>query len=134
MENNTAMNAVMWGIRHHVRYHVGNMFLSFEDLWDLDPVMVNDTYVKMVACLEKVKASIDISLEPTEERKNAEELQHMIDALLYVYETKSAEALERLAEEEKRKQKKRIMEIIARKKQSELENKPIEELEAMLEE
>ena len=58
----------------------------------------------------------------------------MIDALLYVYETKSAELKEKLAEEEKSKQKKRIMEIIARKEQSELENKSVEELKAMLEE
>ena len=134
MENNTAMNSVIYVVRHHLRYNLGALFLNFEDLWDLDPVMLNDKYVKMVAALDKVKASIDISLEPTEALKNAEELQHMIDALLYVYETKSAEMREKLAEEEKRKQKKRIMEIIARKEQSELENKSVEELKAMLEE
>lgn len=134
MENTTAMNSIIYVARHHLRYNVGGLLLSFEDLWTLDPVLLNDKYVKMVASLEKVKASVDISLEPTEARRNAEELQHMIDALLYVYETKSAELKEKLAEEEKRKQKKRIMEIIARKEQSELENKSVEELKAMLEE
>lgn len=134
MENNTAMNSVIYVVRHHLRYNLGALFLNFEDLWDLDPVMLNDKYIIMVAGLEKVKASIDISLEPTKARENAEELQHMINALLYVYETKSAEVKEKLAEEEKRKQKKRIMEIIARKEQSELENKSVEELKAMLEE
>ena len=68
MENTTAMNSIIYVARHHLRYNFGGMLLSFEDLWGLDPVMLNDRYVRMVASLEKVKASFDISLEPTEAR------------------------------------------------------------------
>lgn len=134
MENNTAFESIVYVTKNSLRYSFGSYLLSFEDLWSIDQERLNAQHVRLVKALRELEESIEISREPKAPFRGTEELQHMDNALLYVLETRASEAAAKLAEEEKRKQKKRIMEIIARKEQSELENKSVEELKAMLEE
>jgi hypothetical protein len=104
--------------------------ISVEDLWDLS-----------ISDIDKVYTSINHALKATKDEgllvKKDEKIETMelqLGIIKHVYETKTAEAKQRVAEYEKKEKLRRIDEIITKKQDSELEGKTIEELTAMREE
>lgn len=102
--------------------------LNTEDLFDLSLENLDAIYKKLNS---KVKESGEESLLGTKTKVD-EELEIQINIVKYIVEDKLEERDRISKEREIRKQKQKIMEIIADKEDSELEGKSIDELKAML--
>lgn len=102
--------------------------LNTEDLFDLSLENLDAIYKKLNS---KVKESGEESLLGTKSKLD-EELEVQINIVKYIVEGKLEERDRISKEREIRKQKQKIMEIIADKEDSELEGKSIDELKAML--
>lgn len=109
--------------------------LSVEDLWD---VPLTSTRAN-IANLNNIAKEISRKLKEAGEedfvnpKSNADELlQLKLDIIKHVIHTKQAENEALRATAERKEKKTRIMELIARKQDQELEGKPLEELQAMV--
>lgn len=120
-------------VREKYRFETGDgKLVTVEDLWDL-PLTANRL------SLDDVAKTINRKLKQVEEEsfvvtRNREDtvLQNKLDIVKYVISVKIAERDAKVNEQRKRQQNQEIRAIIERKKQSELESKSVEELEAML--
>lgn len=117
------MNLFEVAVREKYRFPYKGM-ISTEDLWDLS-----------VNALDSIFKTLN------KERKNADEeslldvkdnvntiLENKIAIIKYVVNVKQAEAAEKLLEREKKQQKQKIMNLIAKKQDETLENMSQEEL------
>ena len=117
------MNLFEISVREKYRFPYKGM-ISTEDLWDLS-----------VNALDSIFKTLN------KERKNADEeslldvkdnvnttLENKIAIIKYVVNVKQAEAAEKLLEREKKQQKQKIMNLIAKKQDETLENMSQEEL------
>ena len=102
--------------------------LSVEDLWDLDLRQLDEIYKGLNS--QKKQQSEDSLLET----KTVEDtvLEMKIDIIKYIVETKQEEKNKLQLAAERKEKKEKIMAIIARKQDSELEEKSIEELHETL--
>jgi hypothetical protein len=101
--------------------------ISTEDLWDLGETDLNSIYTYINRDLKAVQ---DEGLM-ARKGKNVEVMELQLAIVKHVYETKVREAEQKMLEIEKSEKKRRIEEIIAKKQDSELEGKTVEELAAM---
>lgn len=111
--------------------------LSVEQLWDLSKDEIGELAIairKRIADTRGTAGDSELDfLKPTEQKEETtEELTFRI--LKDIYQTKQAEEDKAHRAAEKRLKNRRILELIAKKQDEALENKSIEELEAMLEE
>lgn len=117
------MNLFEVAVREKYRFPYKGM-ISTEDLWDLS-----------VNALDSIFKTLN------KERKNADEeslldvkdnvnttLENKIAIIKYVVNVKQTEAAEKLLEREKKQQKQKIMNLIAKKQDETLENMSQEEL------
>lgn len=117
------MNLFEVAVREKYRFPYKGM-ISTEDLWDLS-----------VNALDSIFKTLN------KERKNADEeslldvkdnvnttLENKIAIIKYVVNVKQTEAAEKLLEREKKQQKQKIMNMIAKKQDETLENMSQEEL------
>lgn len=117
------MNLFEIAVREKYRFPYKGM-ISTEDLWDLS-----------VGSLDSIFKTLN------KERKNADEeslldvkdnvnttLENKIAIIKYVVNVKQTEAAEKLLEREKKQQKQKIMNLIAKKQDETLENMSQEEL------
>lgn len=117
------MNLFEIAVREKYRFPYKGM-ISTEDLWDLS-----------VNALDSIFKTLN------KERKNADEeslldvkdnvnttLENKIAIIKYVVNVKQTEAAEKLLEREKKQQKQKIMNLIAKKQDETLENMSQEEL------
>ena len=104
--------------------------LTTEQLWDLTPNELNDIWVDIQKKLKSFET--DSLLEASSNSSEKEVLECKANIIRYIVETKLDE--QRMKENDivRRQHNDRIRDIIARKKDEELENKSIEELEALL--
>ena len=103
--------------------------ISVEDLWDLTASQLDRVYK---ALKKDQKTSNEESLMATRTSEDSL-LDNKIELVKYIFEAKQAEKLAAVAKAEEAAKKKRIRELIASKKEAELESKSIEELEKLLE-
>jgi hypothetical protein len=101
--------------------------ISTEELWDLSVKELDAVYTSINHTLKAVKD--EGLLKKKDSRTEGMELQLAI--VKRVYEVKTEEAQQKVAEMERREKKRRIEELIAKKQDSELEGKSLEELTAM---
>jgi hypothetical protein len=111
--------------------------LSVEDLWDLPLTSAKGANLDEIArALHKQlkESDSDISfVKPASLTKTkVEELQARFDVVKAVIDVKVAERDANLAAKDKAEKKQRLMEIISKKKDAELEGKSVEDLQAML--
>lgn len=117
------MNLFEIAVREKYRFPYKGM-ISTEDLWDLS-----------VNALDSIFKTLN------KERKNADEeslldvkdnvnttLENKIAIIKYIVNVKQTEAAEKLLEREKKQQKQKIMNLIAKKQDETLENMSQEEL------
>lgn len=102
--------------------------ISVEDLWDLTLTQLDRVYK---ALAKDKKAGDEESLMATRSTEDAI-VDQKIEIVKFIFETKNAEKMAAFEKAEADAKKKRIREIIASKKDAELENKSIEELEKLL--
>jgi len=101
--------------------------ISTEDLWDLDVEELDGIYKNLMA--EKKDSETESLLS---EKKTDSILENKIEIVKYIFGVKveEAKAAELRAENAAKKQK--ILSILARKQDAELENKSAEELEKLI--
>jgi hypothetical protein len=101
--------------------------ISIEDLWDLSFEELDAIYTTINHSLKAIKD--DGLLKKKDDHVTIMELQ--LSLITRVYEVKTAEVEAKASEKERLAKKKRIEELIAKKQDSELEGKSLEELQAM---
>jgi hypothetical protein len=101
--------------------------ISTEDLWDLKPEALDEIYRQTNAELKEM--SEDSLLEKKQTGAGVLELQVAI--VKHVFEVKIAEAEAKKNAQERKAKKERILEIIAKKQDEDLEGKSLDELKAL---
>lgn len=104
--------------------------MTVEDLWSLR-VEDLDAIFKMLN--RQKKTADEDSLLATKSAEN-QDLANKIDIVRYIVSVKLAEAAERVSAAEKKAQRDKIMEIVAKKKDKALEDMGIDDLMKKLEE
>lgn len=104
--------------------------LTTEDLYDLSVEELDAIFKSLNA---KLKQSNEESLLQTKSSAD-EELDNKIAIIKYIVEEKMKKANDKAQEKAKREQREKILEVLASKQDQALQNKTVEELEAMLEE
>lgn len=102
--------------------------ISVEDLWDLSPANLDIVFKALNA--EKKQAETESLLSAKTDADSILDIK--LSIVRYIVAVKLAEAEKRAKAKEVKEQKQRIMEIIANKQDSALQNKSVEELQAML--
>lgn len=117
-----------------LRFDTPKGALTVEQLFDLSMTDLSATIRKVNTALKKEQAVDDelafLEGKDITETQNSLRFKILKDVYLTKKEARDAAVLD----DEKRKQKQRIAEIIAKKRDEALENKSLEELEAMLNE
>lgn len=116
-------------IRGKFRFPFKGM-ISVEDLWDLS---VRDLDTVFKSLNSQVKKAKEESLLDTKTKED-ETLDTMIEIVKYIVAIKLTEEQQRHQVKEQREQKQKIMEILSAKKDEDLQNKSVEELQKMLNE
>ena len=106
-----------------------NGWISAEDLWDLSPAQLDRVYK---ALKKDQKASNEESLLAIRTSEDSA-LDAKIELVKFIFDTKQAEKLAAVSKAEADAKKKHIRELIADKKDEELKNMSVEDLEKMLE-
>lgn len=104
--------------------------LSVEDLWDLTNKDLDAIFKSLNRELKKNEEESLFSNHTKEDKT----LANKIKIVSYIFTTKQEENEKCKANMEKKKQREQIAEILAKKKNTSLENKSVEELTAMLSE
>lgn len=104
--------------------------MTVEDLWSLR-VEDLDAIFKM---LNRQKKTVDEDSLLATKSAEDQDLANKIDIVRYIVSVKLAEAAERVSAAEKKAQRDKIMEIVAKKKDKALEDMGIEDLMKKLEE
>jgi len=102
--------------------------VSVEDLWDLDVKYLDSIFKTLNA---EAKESNEESLLATKSQED-EILNIKIEIVKYIVKVKLDEEAARLQARERKEKKQRIMEIVASKQDADLQNKSVEELQAMI--
>jgi hypothetical protein len=104
--------------------------VSVEDLWDLSAENLDSIFKTLNS---QVKQANEESLLVTKTKED-ETLSIMIEIVKYIVKVKLEEEAVRLQARDRREKKQKIMEIVASKQDADLQNKSVEELQAMLNE
>lgn len=102
--------------------------ISVEDLWDLTPDNLDTVFKTLNAEKKQVETESLLSAKSASDT----ELDIKIDIVRHIVAVKRSEAEKRAKAKEIKAQKQKIMEIIATKQDAALNNKSVEELQAML--
>lgn len=102
--------------------------ISVEDLWDLSVKSLDLVYKSLNSELKQVQEEslLDIKTE------SDKELDLKIEIIRYIVGVKLEEEKSRLKSKEQKEQKQKILEVLAAKQDQELNNKSVEELQAIL--
>ncbi|MEQ6355178.1 hypothetical protein ABNX05_11165 [Lysinibacillus sp. M3] len=102
--------------------------ITVEDLWDLSVQNLDSIFKSLNTELKQVSEE---SLLQTKSSAD-EELENKIAIIKYIVEVKVREANKKTQEKAQREQREKILEIIEAKQNQDLQDKTIEELQAML--
>ncbi|MDO0213526.1 hypothetical protein KLN56_10775 [Clostridioides difficile] len=102
--------------------------ISVEDLWDLRLEQLDEVYKTLTTEMKKANEESLLKIKT----KDQKDVELKIKIVKYVVELKLIEVENRNKEKKKKEQKQQILELINKKKNQELENKSIEELNSMI--
>ena len=111
-------------IRTKLRFESSKGILTVEDLWDLTLPQLDNLWKKYN---KLAKEAEEESLLATRSKSDSDNTLR-IEILRHIVTTKQAEALDATTRLEKAAQKRKIMDLIARKQESEMEGKSLDEL------
>lgn len=120
--------------RRKLKFDSPRGLINVEDLWDL-PLLGRDEMN-----LNSIAKGIHKQIKETEGENFVEETTSTIDKVLetklevvkFIIEVKKKERDERKAAEENRAKKQRLLEILSEKKDEDLRNKSVDEIEKMI--
>ncbi|MBD8836230.1 hypothetical protein IFU39_00155 [Paenibacillus sp. CFBP 13594] len=102
--------------------------MSTEDLWDLSVENLDSIFKTLNSQLKQVKEESLLNSKTKEDK----ELDVKIELVKHIVSTKLAEKEAQFKAKAQKEQKQKIQEILFTKQNQELENKSVEELQAML--
>ncbi len=102
--------------------------ISVEDLWDLRLEQLDEVYKTLTTEMKKANEESLLKIKT----KDQKDVELKIKIVKYIVELKLIEVENRNKEKKKKEQKQRILELINKKENQELENKSIEELNSMI--
>lgn len=102
--------------------------ITVEDLWDLSVTNLDSIYKNLNSQLKTSKEDSLLTTKNTEDKI----LEEKIEIIKYIVSVKQDEAKKKEDEKAVKAQNARIREIIASKKDAALQDKSVEELQAML--
>lgn len=102
--------------------------ISVEDLYDLSVQNLDSIFKTLNSELKQVQEESLLNTKSKEDK----ELELKIDIVKHIVNVKLTEANERLKAKEQKEKKQKIMEVLSAKKEASLQDKTVEELEAML--
>lgn len=102
--------------------------VNTEDLWDLNVENLDSIFKTLNSQLKQVKEESLLNTKTREDK----ELDVKIEIVKYIVSTKLAEKEAQSKAKAQKEQKQKIQEILFSKQNQELENKSVEELQAML--
>lgn len=103
--------------------------ISVEDLWDLNLTNLDKVYTELNTERNKIRTTESLIREKSKEE---EVLDIKIAIVRYIFVVKTDEAALKAAEKDRKAEKQKIMEIIQKKKDENLANMSLEELQALL--
>ena len=106
--------------------------VSVEDLWDISLTELNTIAKGVNKELKDVAGEEDFISVPNSSSKARDILQLKLDILKHIIAVKMEQRDALKASKEKAERKQKILEIISKKQDADLENKSIEELKALL--
>lgn len=122
------MNIFERAVREKTRFNYKGL-ISVEDLWDLNLEKLDAIWCELEAELEKLPKK---SLLATN-TKQRDEIEFKQEIIKHIVETKKAESVIAAQAKENSAKKQMVLEIIAAKKNADLQNMSIEELTALAE-
>jgi len=126
-------NLIELAVRKKLRFESTKGHLTVEQLFDLPFTSKSGCDLQTVAttCNEEVKACGEVDFVGTA-KPVTKTAQLKLDVVKYVISTKKAEATAAQTEAQKAAEKQRLMGLLSRKKDEELEGKSAEEIQAMI--
>lgn len=126
-------NLIELAVRKKLRFESTKGHLTVEQLFDLPFNSKSGCDLQNVAtvCNEEVKACGEVDFVGTA-KPVAKTAQLKLDVVKYVIATKQNEHAVALSENQKAAEKQRLMGLLSRKKDEELEGKSAEEIQAMI--
>lgn len=115
--------------RNKVRFAFRGM-ISVEDLWDLPVENLDGIFKSLNAQSKQMKEESLLGSRSKED----DELSLKIEIVKFVVKTKLEETAKRMKDKEQKEKRQKIMEIMAGKKDADLQNKSLDELSKMLDE
>lgn len=116
-------------VRNKYRFNYRGV-LTVEDLWDLNVEALDQIFKSLT---KTAKEASEESLLSTPSKED-EELNNKIEIVKYIVKTKLEEKAKAKEAYENKAKKQRLLEIIKRKEDAQLENMSIEELKRAMEE
>jgi hypothetical protein len=104
--------------------------ISVEDLWDLSVENLDSIFKSLNS---QVKQAKEESLLDSKTKED-EFLEMQIEIVKYIVKTKLEENALRIQAKEKKEKKQKLMSILSAKQEEDLQNKSVEEIQAMLNE
>ena len=116
-------------VRNKLRWNYKGS-LNVEDLWTLELYELNELYMKLDKDARASTKGLDSLIDVDEDDDSLETLR--MDIVKHIFMTKKAEADSRQMAAIQKQKSARIIDIIARKKDAELEAMSVEELEKLI--
>ena len=116
-------------VRNKLRWNYKGS-LNVEDLWTLELYELNELYMKLAKDARASAKGLDSLIDVDEDDDSLETLR--MDIVKHIFMTKKAEADSRQMAAIQKQKSARILDIIARKKDAELESMSVEELEKLI--
>lgn len=123
------MNIFEMATRNKFRFPYKGL-ISVEDLWDLSQVQLDSIYKNLNKEIKQIQEESLLSAKNSEDA----ELQAKIDIVKHIFTVKQQEAIQRSIDAENADKKRRIIEILAQKRDDSLMGKSEDELRKMLKE
>lgn len=127
--NMTNVNMFEVAVRTKMRFPFKGV-ISVEDLWDLSVENLDAIFKTLNSQLKQVKEESLLSTKTKEDK----ELDVKIEIVKYIVNVKLEERDKQQKAKEQKEKKQKILELISNKQDEALQNKSVEELQAMLNE
>jgi len=116
-------------VRQKLRFSSYKGTIGVEDLWDLSVEDLDTIYKNLNSQLKEIEEDSLLGTKSAQDKS----LELKVDIIKYVVETKLEEKEKRKKQAEIARRKQKILEIMESKKEEQLKNKDLDELEEMLE-
>ena len=115
-------------VRNKYRFSATIGMLNVEDLWDLSVEHLDVVYKRLKSELKKVEEESLLNTATDSDK----EVQHKIDIVKYVFDTKIAEKEARVQSREKAARKQYLLSLLKEKQSDEYKGKSVEELQQLI--